>query len=73
MCLCVESLGDCSFLNTCFHMETCKYVHYTVDYPPPSVGLQPKSDTRKSGADGQTTLFPQQVCLLSSLALILIQ
>ncbi|XP_055955303.1 N6-adenosine-methyltransferase subunit METTL3 [Patella vulgata] len=23
-----ESLGDCSFLNTCFHMETCKYVHY---------------------------------------------
>jgi mRNA (2'-O-methyladenosine-N6-)-methyltransferase len=26
-----ESLGDCSFLNTCFHMETCKYVHYEVD------------------------------------------
>lgn len=24
-------LGDCSFLNTCFHMETCKYVHYQVD------------------------------------------
>lgn len=21
-----ESLGDCSFLNTCFHMETCKCV-----------------------------------------------
>jgi hypothetical protein len=21
-----ESLGDCSFLNTCFHMDTCKYV-----------------------------------------------
>lgn len=19
-----ESLGDCSFLNTCFHMDTCK-------------------------------------------------
>ena len=27
-----ESLGDCSFLNTCFHMETCKYVHYQIDY-----------------------------------------
>ncbi|XP_015929155.1 N(6)-adenosine-methyltransferase catalytic subunit METTL3 isoform X1 [Parasteatoda tepidariorum] len=27
-----ESLGDCSFLNTCFHMDTCKYVHYEVDY-----------------------------------------
>lgn len=23
-----ESLGDCSFLNTCFHMDTCKYVCY---------------------------------------------
>ena len=21
-----ESLGDCSFLNTCFHMDTCKYI-----------------------------------------------
>ncbi|XP_053990505.1 N6-adenosine-methyltransferase catalytic subunit [Hylaeus anthracinus] len=28
-----ESLGDCSFLNTCFHMDTCKYVHYEVDGP----------------------------------------
>lgn len=27
-----ESLGDCSFLNTCFHMESCKYVHYQVDF-----------------------------------------
>jgi len=27
-----ESLGDCSFLNTCFHMDTCKYVHYEIDY-----------------------------------------
>ncbi|XP_069489989.1 N6-adenosine-methyltransferase catalytic subunit isoform X2 [Ambystoma mexicanum] len=26
-----ESLGDCSFLNTCFHMDTCKYVHYEID------------------------------------------
>ena len=25
------SLGDCSFLNTCFHMETCKYIHYKID------------------------------------------
>lgn len=23
-----ESLGDCSFLNTCFHMDTCKYVRF---------------------------------------------
>lgn len=26
-----ETLGDCSFLNTCFHMDTCKYIHYKVD------------------------------------------
>ena len=26
-----ESLGDCSFLNTCFHMDSCKYIHYEVD------------------------------------------
>jgi len=26
-----ESLGDCSFLNTCFHMDSCKYIHYQVD------------------------------------------
>lgn len=26
-----QILGDCSFLNTCFHMSTCKYVHYEVD------------------------------------------
>ncbi|XP_069797211.1 N6-adenosine-methyltransferase subunit METTL3 isoform X2 [Narcine bancroftii] len=26
-----ESLGDCSFLNTCFHMDSCKYVHYEID------------------------------------------
>ena len=26
-----ETLGDCSFLNTCFHMDSCKYVHYQVN------------------------------------------
>jgi mRNA (2'-O-methyladenosine-N6-)-methyltransferase len=25
------SLGDCSFLDTCRHMRTCKYVHYSLD------------------------------------------
>ncbi|CAN8246560.1 unnamed protein product [Cochlearia groenlandica] len=24
-------LGDCSFLDTCRHMKTCKYVHYELD------------------------------------------
>lgn len=25
------SLGDCSYLDTCRHMKTCKYVHYEID------------------------------------------
>ena len=25
------SLGDCSYLDTCHHMATCKYIHYEVD------------------------------------------
>ncbi|XP_075219926.1 methyltransferase like 3 isoform X2 [Lycorma delicatula] len=36
-----ESLGDCSFLNTCFHMDTCKYVHYEVDGPTVPVPKEP--------------------------------
>ncbi|UJR28833.1 hypothetical protein I4U23_010057 [Adineta vaga] len=34
-----DSLGDCSFLNTCFHTDVCKYVHYEIDktnFVPPS-------------------------------------
>lgn len=30
------NLGDCSFLDTCRHMKTCKYVHYELD-PTPDV------------------------------------
>ncbi|KAJ4840910.1 hypothetical protein Tsubulata_001103 [Turnera subulata] len=42
------SQGDCSFLDTCRHMKTCKYVHYeldpTPDVPPMGAGTvaQPK-------------------------------
>ena len=25
------SLGDCSYLDTCRHMKTCKFVHYAID------------------------------------------
>ncbi|XP_068637019.1 putative N6-adenosine-methyltransferase MT-A70-like [Aristolochia californica] len=36
------NLGDCSFLDTCRHMKTCKYVHYeldpTQDVPPMLMG-----------------------------------
>ncbi|RUS13753.1 N6-adenosine-methyltransferase 70 kDa subunit [Endogone sp. FLAS-F59071] len=26
-----ENLGDCSYLNTCHRMDSCKYVHYELD------------------------------------------
>lgn len=36
------NLGDCSFLDTCRHMKTCKYIHYeldpTQDVPPMMMG-----------------------------------
>ncbi|KAM4536860.1 N(6)-adenosine-methyltransferase subunit METTL3 [Odontesthes bonariensis] len=63
-----ESLGDCSFLNTCFHMDTCKYVHYEIDSPPETEGclLVPQVGTTELGlhagdADSNVgTLFPSQ-------------
>ncbi|XP_060574782.1 N6-adenosine-methyltransferase catalytic subunit-like, partial [Ruditapes philippinarum] len=61
-----ESLGDCSFLNTCFHMDTCKYVHYKVDFPEDS---QKSQNLRKeanmalamsSDSNEQVNMFPPQ-------------
>ncbi|KAK3864376.1 hypothetical protein Pcinc_028539 [Petrolisthes cinctipes] len=59
-----ESLGDCSFLNTCFHMDTCRYVHYEVDY----TGVSEQQDQPSSllvpmvrpRPDERTILFPPQ-------------
>ncbi|CAK6952961.1 N6-adenosine-methyltransferase subunit METTL3 [Scomber scombrus] len=63
-----ESLGDCSFLNTCFHMDTCKYVHYEIDSPPEAEGsLLPQAGTTELGLhegdpDGNVgKLFPSQL------------
>lgn len=64
-----ESLGDCSFLNTCFHMDTCKYVHYEIDSPPEAEGclLGPQAGATELGlhegdADSNVgKLFPSQV------------
>ncbi|XP_059147782.1 N6-adenosine-methyltransferase subunit METTL3-like [Physella acuta] len=63
-----ESLGDCSFLNTCFHMETCKYVHYEIDYPPkklPSTELMKKEASlgkivTEMGDNTSVHMFPPQ-------------
>lgn len=60
-----ESLGDCSFLNTCFHMDTCKYVHYEIDYPEKeNKGALLKKEAMLSSlktADGeQVNMWPPQ-------------
>ncbi|XP_057282038.1 N6-adenosine-methyltransferase catalytic subunit, partial [Pezoporus wallicus] len=69
-----ESLGDCSFLNTCFHMDTCKYVHYEIDagptappHSPPAAAPRQRSPPPKElarppgGSDaGADRLFPPQ-------------
>ncbi|XP_015123857.1 N6-adenosine-methyltransferase subunit METTL3 [Diachasma alloeum] len=47
-----ESLGDCSFLNTCFHMDTCKYVHYEVDG---STALSKESSTDSENGNPPST------------------
>ncbi|XP_063500778.1 N6-adenosine-methyltransferase catalytic subunit isoform X2 [Symphalangus syndactylus] len=64
-----ESLGDCSFLNTCFHMDTCKYVHYEIDAcmdseAPGSKDHTPSQElalTQSVGGDSSADrLFPPQ-------------
>ncbi|XP_012227311.1 N6-adenosine-methyltransferase MT-A70-like protein [Linepithema humile] len=54
-----ESLGDCSFLNTCFHMDTCKYVHYEVDGPT----AQPKE---ANDSDSPSNIAPNKTLNLDS-------
>lgn len=62
-----ETLGDCSFLNTCFHMDTCKYVHYEVDrcgQQSSKEQLPVNATTSANGASRtlgeSTTLYPPQ-------------
>ncbi|XP_067053028.1 N6-adenosine-methyltransferase catalytic subunit-like isoform X2 [Acropora muricata] len=65
-----ECLGDCSFLNTCFHMDTCKYVHYEVDYSDVEMNKEDKGKDKKKDektslantveGDNRVTLYPPQ-------------
>ncbi len=32
------SMGNCSYLDTCRHMKTCRYVHYELDDEPDLAG-----------------------------------
>lgn len=55
-----EALGDCSFLNTCFHMDTCKYVHYEVDRCGQVKDVVPVAPVRPVISTEGTTLYPPQ-------------
>ncbi|XP_017773597.1 PREDICTED: N6-adenosine-methyltransferase subunit METTL3 [Nicrophorus vespilloides] len=55
-----EALGDCSFLNTCFHMDTCKYVHYEVDRSGQAKDTVQMSQNRPVPCLDSTTLYPPQ-------------
>ncbi len=61
-----ETLGDCSFLNTCYHMDTCKYVHYTIDFPEKKLFNMKSSLQTKSKVEDGSILFPPQVKLIFS-------
>ena len=54
------SLGDCSFLNTCFHMETCKFVHYSIDDSIDEPEALPKPVKTKSTTLPRSKLTPAQ-------------
>lgn len=69
-----ESLGDCSFLNTCFHMDSCKYVHYKVDYddqstpitsvfkrPYPTTSIVNSSNQANNISSSNKRLLPNQI------------
>lgn len=51
-------LGDCSFLNTCFHMSSCKYVHYQVDNAEQTANKAVKIPPEST--DGQQILLPKR-------------
>lgn len=52
-------LGDCSFLNTCFHMSSCKYVHYQVDNAEQTASKALKI-AQQEPVDGEPVLIPKR-------------
>lgn len=62
-----ENFGDCSFLNTCFHMDTCKYVHYEVDASSTTTTSTVNSSLLKtSAAAASTSSAPTLTAVLST-------
>eukprot|EP00931_Biecheleriopsis_adriatica_P007566 TRINITY_DN108838_c0_g1_i1.p1 TRINITY_DN108838_c0_g1~~TRINITY_DN108838_c0_g1_i1.p1 ORF type:complete len:711 (+),score=128.79 TRINITY_DN108838_c0_g1_i1:92-2134(+) len=46
-----ESLGDCSYLDTCRHIEKCKYVHYALDLTREQAQYLNESGVHNRGTD----------------------
>ena len=59
-----ESLGDCSFLNTCFHTDTCKFVHYEIDTSTQRE-VEPVSVSQRQSGKNKPSLTVVSVALLS--------
>ncbi len=55
-----QNLGDCSFLNTCFHMETCKFVHYSIDDSIDEPEAMPRPLVAEKSSLPRTKLTPPQ-------------
>ncbi|KAK4049239.1 methyltransferase [Microbotryomycetes sp. JL221] len=54
----LESLGDCSYLNTCHRTDNCRYVHYELEDPGP---LQSKtSKDESSERDENSKVLPPE-------------
>ncbi|KAA1109381.1 hypothetical protein PGTUg99_036989 [Puccinia graminis f. sp. tritici] len=57
------SLGDCSYLNTCHRMDTCRYLHWMVEDPLAFPTPAPTSESDalvKSQTASSSKLFPPQ-------------
>jgi mRNA (2'-O-methyladenosine-N6-)-methyltransferase len=52
------ALGDCSFLDTCRHMRSCKYVHYALD---PADAAAEKQRTRPASAVPRALSVPEHL------------
>merc|ERR1719375_1261217 len=46
-----ESLGDCSYLDTCRHIEKCKFVHYALDLTVEQAKYLNESGAQNRGTD----------------------
>ncbi|CDO95745.1 unnamed protein product [Kluyveromyces dobzhanskii CBS 2104] len=54
------SLGDCSYLDTCHKLSTCRYVHY-LQYYPESLQRQKNAELKKS-IEQQTSFYTHGEC-----------